>query len=93
MGKTLARYNFETKASAASDMVNEGMGRPEAMKSFRIAGMSPLKMWRRLYRGCNAEMLRPKSRRRPRESDAKPAESASRSLSARSRGSRRKQYS
>ena len=71
MGKTHARYDFETKVAAASAVVDGEMGRPEAMERFGIASMSPLKRWCRLYREGGAEALRPRPKGRPRGSAAK----------------------
>ena len=48
MGKTHARYDFETKVAAASAVVDGGMAKPEAMERFGIASLSPLKQWCRL---------------------------------------------
>ena len=48
MGKTHARYGFETKVAAASAVVDGGMAKPEAMERFGIASLSPLKQWCRL---------------------------------------------
>ena len=73
MGKTHARYDFETKVAAASAVVDGGMAKPEAMERFGIASLSPLKQWCRLYREGGAEALRPKPKGRPRGSGAKAA--------------------
>lgn len=68
-----ARYDFETKVSAARAVVDDGMSKPEAMRRFGIASGSPLKTWCRLYREGGAEALRPKPKGRPRGSGAKAA--------------------
>ena len=73
MGKTHARYDFETKVAAASAVVDGGMAKAEAMERFGIASLSPLKQWCRLYREGGAEALRPKPKGRPRGSGAKAA--------------------
>ena len=73
MGKTHARYDFETKVAAARAVVDDGMARPEAMERFGIASSSPLDRWCRLYREGGAEALRPKPKGRPRGSGAKAA--------------------
>lgn len=65
-----ARYDFETKVAAASAVVDGGMAKPEAMRRFGIASISPLKAWCRLYREGGAEALRPKPRGRPRKAPA-----------------------
>ncbi|MBM6869001.1 helix-turn-helix domain-containing protein [Collinsella tanakaei] len=70
MGKTQARYGFETKVSAASAVVDDGMPKPEAMRRFGIASSSPLDRWCRLYREGGAEALRPKPKGRPRKEAA-----------------------
>ncbi len=70
MGKTRARYDFETKVAAASAVVDGGTARPEAMRRFGIASSSPLDQWCRLYREGGAEALRPRPRGRPRGSGA-----------------------
>ena len=78
MGKTHARYDFETKVAAASAVggvcaLDGGMAKAEAMERFGIASLSPLKQWCRLYREGGAEALRPKPKGRPRGSGAKAA--------------------
>lgn len=73
MGKTHARYDFETKVAAAKAVVDDGMARPEAMERFGIASSSPLDRWCRLYREGGAEALRPRPKGRPRGSGAKAA--------------------
>ena len=73
MGKTHARYDFETKVAAASAVVDGGMAKTEAMARYGIASLSPLKQWCRLYREGGAEALRPKPRGRPRGSGSNAA--------------------
>ena len=73
MGKTHARYDFETKVAAARAVVDDGMAKPEAMERFGIASATPLKRWCRLYREGGAEALRPRPKGRPRGSCAKAA--------------------
>ena len=73
MGKTHARYDFETKVAAAGAVVDGGMPKPEAMRRFGIASPSPLDRWCRLYREGGAEALRPKPKGRPGGSGAKAA--------------------
>ena len=73
MGKTHARYDFETKLAAARAVVDGGIAKPEAMRRFGIASASPLDQWCRLYREGGAEALRPKPRGRPGGSGAKAA--------------------
>lgn len=68
-----ARYDFETKVAAASAVVDGGMAKPEAMRRFGIASVSPLKAWCRLYREGGAEALRPRPKGRPRGPGAKGA--------------------
>ena len=68
-----ARYDFETKVAAASAVVDGGMAKPEAMRRFGIASISPLKAWCRLYREGGAEALRPKPKGRPRKAPGAPA--------------------
>lgn len=70
MGKTHARYGFETKVAAASAVVDGGMAKAEAMARYGIASLSPLKQWCRLYREGGAEALRPRPKGRPRGSGA-----------------------
>ena len=73
MGKTHARYDFETKLAAARAVVDGGIAKPEAMRRFGIASASPLDRWCRLYREGGTEALRPKPRGRPGGSGAKAA--------------------
>lgn len=68
MGGIQARYDFETKVTAESAVVDGGMPKPEAMERFGIASESPLKRWCGLYRAGGAEALRPKPKGRPRGS-------------------------
>lgn len=74
MGKTHARYDFETKVAAAGAVVDGGMPKPEAMRRFGIASPSPLDSWCRLYReGGGAEALGPKPKGGPGGPGAKSA--------------------
>lgn len=73
MGKTHARYDFETKVAAARAVAEGGMAKPGAMARFGIASESPLKNWCRPYREGGAEALRPRPRGRPRGSGPKAA--------------------
>lgn len=73
MGKTHARYDFETKVAAAKAVVGGGMAKPEAMRRFGIASESPLRRWCQLYREGGAEALRPKPKGRPKGPGAKAA--------------------
>ena len=66
-------YDYETKVTAASAVVDGGMAMPEAMGRFGVASISPLKSWCRLYREGGADALRPKPKGRPRGSGAKAA--------------------
>ena len=66
-------YDFETKVAAARAVVDEGVPKPEAMRRFGIASMSPLESWCRLYREGGAEALRPRPKGRPRTSKAAAA--------------------
>lgn len=50
MGSRKTRYAWETKVAAARAVVDEGMGKPEAMAAFGIASRTPLDSWCRLYR-------------------------------------------
>lgn len=70
---THRRYDYETKVAAASAVVDGGMAEPEAMERFRIASLSPLKQWCRLYREGGAEALRPGPKGRPKGSVAEAA--------------------
>ncbi len=72
MGKTHARYDFETKVAAASAVVDGGMAETEAMARYGIASLSPLKQWCRLYREGGAEALRTKPKDRPRGRGRRP---------------------
>ena len=73
MGKTHAKYDYETKVAAASAVVDGGTPKPGAMKRFGIASESPLKKWCQLYREGGAEALGPRPKGRPRGSGADPA--------------------
>ena len=73
MGESHATYDFETKVAAASAVVDGGMAKPEAMRRFGIASVSPLKAWCRLYREGGAEALRPRPKGRPRKAPGAPA--------------------
>ena len=42
MGSRKTRYAWETKVAAARAVVDEGMGKPEAMAAFGIASRTPL---------------------------------------------------
>ncbi|MCQ5240984.1 helix-turn-helix domain-containing protein, partial [Eggerthella lenta] len=55
MGSRKTRYAWETKAAAARAVVDEGMGKPEAMAAFGIASRTPLDSWCRLYREGGAD--------------------------------------
>ena len=63
MGSRKTRYAWETKVAAARAVVDEGMGKPEAMAAFGIASRTPLDSWCRLYRegGADAQSA-PKTR-------------------------------
>lgn len=67
MGSRKTRHAWETKVAAARAVVDEGMGKPEAMAAFGIASRTPLDSWCRLYRGGGADAPRPKPRGRPKE--------------------------
>ena len=73
MGSRKTRYAWETKAAAARAVVDEGMGKPEAMAAFGIASRTPLDSWCRLYREGGADALRPKPKGRPKGSAAQSA--------------------
>ena len=73
MGGKQAGYDYETKAAAASAVVDGGMPKPEATGRFGIASATPLKQWCRPYREGGAEALRPRPKGRPRGSGAKAA--------------------
>ena len=60
MGGKQARHGYETKVAAARAVVDGGMSKPGAMARFGIASGSPLRGWRRPYRGGGAEALRPR---------------------------------
>lgn len=68
MGSRKTRYAWETKVAAARAVVDEGMGKPEAMAAFGIASRTPLDSWCRLYREGGADALRPKPKGRPKGS-------------------------
>ena len=59
MGSRKTRYAWETKVAAARAVVDEGMGKPEAMAAFGIASRTLLDSWCRLYREGGADALRP----------------------------------
>lgn len=71
MGKTHAKYDYETKVAAARAVVEGVMTKSEVMKRFGIVSQSPLNQWCQLYRDGGAEALRPRSKGRPRKSSAK----------------------
>ena len=73
MGSRKTRYAWETKVAAARAVVDEGMGKPEAMAAFGIASRTPLDSWCRLYREGGADALRPKPKGRPKGSAAQSA--------------------
>ena len=73
MGSRKTRYAGETKVAAARAVVDEGMGKPEAMAAFGIASRTPLDSWCRLYREGGADALRPKPKGRPKGSAAQSA--------------------
>ena len=64
-------YDWETKAAAASAVVDSGRAKPEVMREFGIASKSPLEAWCRKYREDGDEALRPKPKGRP-MADGKP---------------------
>ena len=64
-------YDWETKAAAASAVVDSGRAKPEVMREFGIASKSPLEAWCRKYREGGAEALRPKPKGRP-KADGRP---------------------
>ena len=51
MGSSHRSYDYETKLSAARDHVEGGMSKPDVMKKYGIASLSPLNSWVRKYRG------------------------------------------
>lgn len=65
-------YDWETKAAAASAVVDSGRAKPEVMREFGIASKSPLDAWCRKYREGGAEALRPKPKGRPRGAPSAP---------------------
>ena len=67
-----ARCAHGRKVAAASAVVDDGMSRRDAMKTFGIMSMAPLKRWCRLYREGGAEALRPKPKGRPKGSKSRP---------------------
>lgn len=73
MGSRKTRYAWEAKVAAARAVVDEGMGKPEAMAAFGIASRTPLDSWCRLYREGGADALRPKPKGRPKGSAAQSA--------------------
>ena len=73
-----ARYTYERKVAAASAVVDGGMTKTEAMATFGIMSMSPLKKWCALYRRGGAEALRPRPKGRPSGSKARPSGSKAR---------------
>lgn len=74
MGSSHRSYDYETKLSAARDHVEGGMSKPDVMKKYGIASLSPLNSWVRKYREGGPEALRPKPKGRPpgSASSAKP---------------------
>ena len=67
MGSRKTRYAWETKVAAARAVVDEGMGKPEAMAAFGIASRTPLD------REGGAQALKPKPKGRPKGSAAQSA--------------------
>ncbi len=65
MGSSHRSYDYETKLAAARDHVEGGMSKPDVMKKYGIASLSPLNSWVRKYRGGGPEALRPKPKGRP----------------------------
>ena len=73
MGESRRTYGMETKLAVARAVVDEGMGKPEAMAAFGIASRTPLDSWSRLYREGGTDALRPKPKGRPKGSAAQSA--------------------
>ena len=73
MGKSHARYGWETKVAAAAAVVDGGRPKPEVMAELGIASLTPLNAWCRAYREGGAEALRPRPKGRPRGSGPKAA--------------------
>lgn len=44
------RYDWETKAAAARDHVDNGLTVTEVMAKYDVASVAPLRRWRREYR-------------------------------------------
>lgn len=65
MGGSHRNYDYETKLAAARDHVEGGMSKPDVMKKYGIASLSPLSSWVRKYREGGPEALRPKPKGRP----------------------------
>ena len=71
-GSGSRRYDWETKAAAARDHVENGMTKAEVMARHGIASITPLERWCREYRAGGAEALRPKPKGRPKGAKSKP---------------------
>lgn len=65
MGSSHRSYDYETKLAAARDHVEGGMSKPDVMKKYGIASLSPLSSWVRKYREGGPEALKPKPKGRP----------------------------
>ena len=65
MGSSHRSYDYETKLSAARDHVEGGMSKPDVMKKYGVASLSPLNSWVRKYREGGPEALEPGRRGRP----------------------------
>ena len=73
MGRSHARYSWETKVAAARAVVDGGRPKAEVMAEHRVASASPLDAWCRAYREGGEEALRPRPKGSPRGSGAKAA--------------------
>lgn len=72
MGAKQAKYTFEQKLSAVRAVVDNGATYADAMATYGIASLSPLKKWCRAYRKGGPEVLKPKPVGRPKGSKAAP---------------------
>lgn len=66
------KYGYETKLSAARDLMDLGLPKAEVMERYGIVSITALKRWCRDYRAGGPEALRPKPKGRPRGAKSQP---------------------
>ena len=71
MESTRSNYTFEQKLDAVQAIVDNGMTKQEAMKTFKIKSLTSLKRWCKKYKEGGKEALRSKNKGRPKGSKSR----------------------